>query len=501
MIGAIIKMNEIIKMFMKSQERYLNSKDREYLKENSQFFTPYEIACKMISTINFDNFKNLDKIYILEPSAGCGILLATLVINIFEQLPNIKLINIDAYENDSEVADILRTNLKVLKESFISLNIVIKSKVMNKNFISANKSKWNNNSKKYDIIISNPPYKKINQTSEEAIIMNELVYGQPNIYTLFIAMSLKLLKSNGIYTVLSPRNYLIGEYSTLLRKYIFNNYSLTHIHSFKRGVLFPTVNQEVIISTYCNAKVNTVNISFNDFPSFKVNFDDIILNSESVSIGIPKTSDNIKILKNNLNLESSLNDLGINLSVGPVVQFRNKEYLSKNIYSDISAPLLIAPDIQKDNTIIYTKRENLRKTHNKSILLSNKHLIRNSNYLLLRKISAKNDDSLIVCAVSHKDYFNSKLLGLDNNLLYFSKLDNTSLSLEECYGLYCFINSNQFSSFYSIINSTHTINVTDFIKVKFPSHDTLIKLGKSIIDSKIYTREHCTILIEKFLKL
>ena len=39
------------------------------------------------------------------------------------------------------------------------------------------------------------------------------------------------------------------------------------------------------------------------------------------------------------------------------------------------------------------------------------------------------------------------LIGFDNNLLYFHRLSQDStLSLEECYGLYCYINSKYFKS-------------------------------------------------------
>jgi len=183
------------------------------------------------------------------------------------------------------------------------------------------------------------------------------------------------------------------------------------------------------------------------------------------------------------------------------VQFRNINDLSKECFNDNFAPLLIAPDIQKDNKIIYWERENKRKTHNKSISINNVHLIENSNYLLLRKVSVKKDDSLIICSVYKKTFFKSKFLGLDNNLLYFYKLNNENLSLDECYGLYCFINSEQFSSLYSIINGTHTINVTDFTKISFPSHDKLVLLGQSLLKANIYTRKICTHLVSIIINL
>jgi len=49
--------------------------------------------------------------------------------------------------------------------------------------------------KKYDYIISNPPYFKIPKSDVRAQIARELVYGQPNIYSLFLGLSAKLLKT------------------------------------------------------------------------------------------------------------------------------------------------------------------------------------------------------------------------------------------------------------------------------------------------------------------
>lgn len=494
-------MQEIIKLIGATQNKYVLSKEKDYIKTNSQFFTPEDIAYKLISTLDLNQFKNRTNISILEPSAGCGMLILPLMLRIKNELPNVNTIILDAYEYDSEVACILRKNIKLIKGFFN--NITIKTRVINKNFILHNSHKWSKKSSgRYDIIISNPPYKKINQTSSEAIAMKDIIYGQPNIYTLFIAMSLKLLNHDGICAILSPRNYLTGEYSNLLRKFIFNNFSLTHIHSFKRGLLFPSVNQEVVITTYMNRKnVKNVNISFNDHLSFKTSFNSILLDNVSFSVGIPKSINDINTLKNFSLLSHSLYDLGFNINVGPIVQFRNSDDLNKNTFNKSFAPLLIAPDIQSNNNIIYWERENKRKTHNKSISINNKHLIKNFNYLLLRKVSAKNDDSLIVCSVYRKSFFDSPLLGLDNNLLYFFKLNNESLTLYECYGLYCYINSKQFSSLYSIINGTHTINITDFSKIKFPSHSQLIALGKSILTENSYTRETCTQLITTYLNL
>lgn len=493
----------IINIFENSQKYYLAKKDKNYLKNTSQFFTPYDTACKMISTIDFKVFKNYETLYILEPSAGCGILIASLMLHILDNCNNIKNIHIDSYENDFEVFSILCNNLKFLKQFIIkNSNIIFSYNTINDNFIEKNKNSWtmDRNSCKYDIIISNPPYKKINQSSDDAIIMENIVHGQPNIYTLFIAMSLKLLKPNGIYTVLSPRNYLSGEYSKKLREFIFSTYSLTHIHSFEKRSMFKSVNQEVIISTFKNNKnIKDVSISFNDYAPFSINFEDLIFDNHSFSILVPKKVEDVLILNDMSTLDYTLDDLGLKVSVGPIVQFRNEPDIRRDIYKENYAPLLIGADLQNNNTLMYFERENKRKTHNKSISSKNKLLLKNSNYLLIRKVTAKDDIDLVITCVLEKNYFKHELLGLDNNLLYIHKIDKTEMSLDLCYGLYCFINSKQFKSLYSMINGTHTINVSDFNNIKFPSLSILSNIGKELIKINIFTENQCTKIINEYI--
>lgn len=488
--------------FEKSQFNYILSRNKEYLKNTSQFFTPYETACKMISTIDFNKFRDVDSLHILEPSAGCGILIASLILHIADNFSNIKRIHVDAYENDSDVSIILSKNLRYLSNCLKKDNKVnFEFKIIKDNFIIKNANKWHRKYRgKYDIIISNPPYKKINQSSKESIIMSNIIHGQPNIYMLFIAMSLKLLKPNGVYTVLSPRNYLVGEYSKKIREFIFSNYKLTHIHSFETRTMFKSVNQEVIISTYENSGTSeNINFSFNGSSNFIIEYNDIRLDDKLNSIITPKNLSDIKLLKNFKSLDYSLEDLGLKISVGPVVQFRNKADIKKDIYTPDFAPLVISPDIQSNNKINYFKRENRRETHNKSIARNNKNLIKNSNYLILRKITAKDDVDLVISSVLHKDYFNHEFLGLDNNLLYIHRLDNTEINIEECYGLYVFINSRQFKEFYSLINGTHTINVNDFNNIKFPSLTVLSEMGSIIQNLNTFEETLCSDLVEKYV--
>lgn len=493
---------ELYALFKESEDKYLSTKSREYLKDNSQFFTPTSIASKMFETIDLNYINSLKSIKILEPSAGCGTLILALVLYLVKNT-QVKIINIDAYEISNDLSTILKKNLLHLKKYIKdSTSITLNTRVYNDNFILKNSSKWKSTkiNNGYNLIISNPPFKKINQTCEEAVCLKEIVFGQPNIYALFIALSLKLLMPNGIYIVISPRSYLVGMYNEKLRKYAFDNFTLKNLHSFDNRNIFKFTNQEIIISTFINNKGNNIiNISHNGKFKYKTTLDDIIYDKNNYSLFIPKNNSDILLLSQISNFKYSLHELGINVSVGPIVQFRNEEHLSDKIYNSSFAPLLVSKDIL-ENEIIYYQRENKRKTHNKSINIKAKNLIKNSNYLLLRKVTAKDDRNPIISSVLRNNYFNHGLLGLDNNLLYFHSIDPlTELSLDECYGLFCYFNSNYFNQLYSLINGNHTINISDFNNIKFPDLHSIKQMGKTLLTLNKFDKDTCTNLLSEYL--
>ena len=204
-------MNRFYRKIEESTQVYLGERNKEYRKEFSQFFTSLSIAQLMSSKIIIEK----EEITLLEPSAGLGILIYASVLELKNK--NVKKIKITAIEYDKNLCEILEENLKFLKEELLN-EIEITFEIINDNFIELYGNSWKNNQlkifkeefEKYDLIISNPPFKKINKESKENIYFDKFITGQPNIYHLFIALSLKLLEDKGQYIVISPKNYLGG---------------------------------------------------------------------------------------------------------------------------------------------------------------------------------------------------------------------------------------------------------------------------------------------------
>jgi len=491
-----MKRLDIEKNIINSQLNYISQTDKNYIKEHSQFFTPIPVIKNMINTVDFKKFNTSTVFRILEPSAGCGILVCFLMLHILEKT-NIKSVEIDLYESDISLGNMLIENISMLS-SYISLNSFIKFtyKIHFKNFLLASPTIV----KKYDIIISNPPFKKINKTSKEASIFSEYIYGQPNIYMLFMLASLKLLSSNGIYTVITPRSYLSGLYAKKIRAYILNNYHLSHLHTFDSRHIFKNICQEVIISTFSkNANDKIIKVSHNGSFSTKLKLKNLICKENNYTILLPRTLTDIQNIGELKIFNSKLDSLNLTIKVGPVVQFRQTEFLRTTSYSSTHAPLMLSSDIGDNNIIAYNSISSTHKPKNHSISTTSPKIVKNSNYLLLQKVTSKSAKNFIKAVVLPNTFFNHSYIGFDNNLLYIRQKDiSKPLDLTICYGLYCYLSSSLFNNLFSLIIGTHTINVQDFNDVPFPNYKQLLNLGTTILKSKDYSRDNCDKLISTY---
>ena len=207
-------------------DQYLEKFPKPERKNIGQFFTSKNTAVFMA-----DMFKeNINKdLTVLDPGAGTGILSAALI----ERLQSLDLnsIHLVMYENDENILPILESNCRYLiKSSKVPLTIDL----VKKNFILDNEfenSLFNSNTK-FDLIISNPPYKKIPKKAPESQKMLNVVYGAPNLYFLFMAMSLHLLKEDGEMVFIIPRSWTSGNYFKTFRKYLLRNGEINNIHLF-----------------------------------------------------------------------------------------------------------------------------------------------------------------------------------------------------------------------------------------------------------------------------
>lgn len=476
---------------------YLSSisieKPRLEKKEHGQFFTPVHIAEYMSKLSNVRN----EHISILDPGAGTGILSITLCHDLLKH-KQLKKVSLDLYENDLSLYETLTDNLEQLATLFQVNGKEIEYKINKSNFITENQNIWNSDfDGLYDIVISNPPYKKISINSDESLAMKNIVKGQPNIYFLFIAMSLKLLKETGEMIFITPRSFTSGNYFNTFRKYLFENADITDIHLFqKRHNTFMSekVLQETIIFRMEKAKRigRVIKITTSDDSSMELLSDftskqkDLLKSfGNHLFFFTPKTVEEDEVIEKINRLNNNLVSLGYKIKTGPVVDFRMKDLLSSN--KDETVPLIWAQNFQ-DNKIIIDNNAKIAQYIEK---LDNNYLTKNQNTLLIKRFSSIEESKRLQCAI-YEPINGYDIFGIENHLNYLSKLDESTLSGNEIYGLF---NSTIYDQYYRILNGSTQVNATEINHMPLPSIEIILAIGNELINSNDLSVENCNEIV------
>ncbi|MDY6970344.1 MAG: Eco57I restriction-modification methylase domain-containing protein [Spirochaetota bacterium] len=477
---------------------YLKKTKPEYLKLHGQFFTPIATSDFMIR--QFRNIQHHKNIKILDPGAGIGIFESAFC-DFILTLKKKPQIYFELYEIDKKIIPFLKRNLETCKRVMAEKGIKISYDIFNENFILSKGDRFNvdgyldSNQEGYDFVIANPPYFKIKKDSNQAKLMKSIVKGQPNIYALFMALSAQLLKPGGQMTVLTPRSYCSGAYFKLFRKWFFRLMKPTKIHVFEsRKELFREykVLQEMIILTAIkksqppkNIKVSMSigeNYAKNEIKIHKSSYKNIVVENDDVIIRIPTSSLDQKIAEEFIKLSYNLDTLGFKVSTGPVVPFRTKEYLIKDIKGQNNyVPLLWMQNIVSGKIIwpISIKDKQIAIINEG---LAKKILVPKGNYVLIKRLSSKEGKNRIVSGVLTKKSLDFDFIGIENHMNYIWKYKGSS-SADELYGISALLNSKLFNRYFQIINGSTQVNASEIRKIPFPSIRKIKIIGKLVRSS------------------
>jgi adenine-specific DNA-methyltransferase len=488
---------------------YLSSRlDLKQRSELGQFLTPAPIARLMAQ--QFNNISG--NISFLDPGAGVGALTAAFVERILANPHHVKSCLITAYEIESAFLSSLEQCLTqcclALENQGINANYCLRPESFIQPVSNINLPLFTNYFKKFTHAIVNPPYKKISNQSLERKILSSLGIETVNLYSAFVWLTCLQLAQDGEIVAITPRSFCNGTYFRSFRQAFFDNMGLKKIHIFEsRSAAFKEdeVLQENIIFHAIKSKNNLKFVEITR--SHERDLDDFLEFRYAPYTDVVETNDNqsfIHIVTNSLedalrvqinHFPFTLNEIGLEVSTGPVVDFRLKSALRTDL-DQHSVPLMY-PEAIKLGKVVFPPSNPRKAIAIEQNPETKKWLVQSGWYVLTRRFSAKEEKRRVVAAVCSP--FDTPFIGIENHLNYYHA-QGQGMNPDLARGLAAFLNSTLFDSYFRQFSGHTQVNATDLRRIKYPSKDDLMRLGSQIADS-CFDQEQLDQLVHKTLSI
>ena len=454
-----------------------------------QFMTPASTSVFMASLFPEPEHQIIE---LLDPGAGIGSL-SVAFLNRVKKWEHVQRVNLDVFEIDAVMLKFLKGNLISCQDVCNKESFEMEFRIYCEDFIAQASGQifdasglWRKRLKNYTHCIMNPPYKKISSSSVHRKLLRSAGIETVNLYSGFVALALSLLETGGQLVAIIPRSFCNGPYYRPFREFVLRNSSIKNIHLFEsRNTTFKDDNvlqENVIIRLEKGGTQSDVELSFSSDDTFSdlstsvTPFSHVVHPEEKeLFIHIPscRYKDNIACLEK---MSFALSDIGLQVSTGPVVDYRLKEYLQQ-MPGEESVPLLYPCHFSLMETrwpIEKGKKPNAISYNEKT----KKWFFPKGYYTVVRRFSSKEEKRRIVASVVSPDRFeNDEFLGFENHLNVFH-FNKQGIPENLARGLAVYLNCKVVDDNFRCFSGHTQVNATDLRIIKYPDRKTLMQLGK-----------------------
>ncbi len=444
-----------------------------------QFLTPAKTAQFMASL--FTSKEDLD-CRLLDAGAGIGSLTSAFLERCMDGELRFKKVEVTAFELDSLIHKELNNALSSYKNS-LSMDY----EILGGDFIeqAVNKIQFGFG-KGFTHAILNPPYKKISSNSHHRLLLRQADIETVNLYSAFVALALEMMSPGGQVVAIIPRSFCNGPYYRPFRDFMLKRAAIRHMHLFdSRRKAFKdddVLQENIILLLERGGQQGDVTVttstddSYADLITHTHPFNRIVFPDDTERfIHVPTSAVRNAIELSNA-IHCSLDDIGIKVSTGPVVDFRLKEHL-REMPEAGTVPLLYPAHFTGQN--IEWPKPNIKKPNAiQRNAVTEKWLYPNGYYCVVRRFSSKEEKRRVVASVVQPDTFaDAQMLGLENHLNVYHE-NKHGLPEALARGLAIYLNTTGVDENFRRSSGHTQVNATDLKMMKYPSRDALIKLGE-----------------------
>lgn len=458
--------------------------------ELGQFMTPAPIARFMASLF----LGQKGEVRLLDAGAGVGSLTAAFVEEMCSRKQRPAAITVRAFEIDPLLLIRLRETLSACRSMCQAHGIAFEADVRSEDFVKAGAGMLVGSlfataaSQRFDCAILNPPYRKISSASAERAMLREAGIETSNLYSAFLALALKLLAQKGELVAITPRSFCNGPYFRPFRQLLTTTAALRRVHVFERrdqAFAEDAVLQEnVIIHAVAGSPRGQVRVSSSEgldkasLTSRRIPYDQVIQPRDpELVIHIAPAEQDERVAQLMAGLPCTLEQLGLSVSTGRVVDFRARDFLRPDPKPG-TVPLIYPCHFEAGYVswpLTGSRKPNAIVDH----ALTKALLVPSGVHVLVKRFSAKEERKRIVAAVFDPARVPSKSVGFENHLNYFHH-SGKGLTMQLARGLATFLNATVVDQFFRQFSGHTQVNATDLRSIRFPSREQLLRLGARV---------------------
>lgn len=342
----------------------------------------------------------------------------------------------------------------------------------------------------FDLVIMNPPYLKLSSQSPERSLLSGLGLEVTNLYAAFVALAVRLLGPGGQLVAITPRSFCNGTYFRSFRRDLLSHVSLRRVHAYDaRDAAFAdaSVLQETVIFHAVRdgeptpVMISTSSGSDDAITTRLVPQEEVVSpNDAEVVIWLTPDATAAKVTERMDRLPCRLEQLGISVSTGRVVDFRCRSSL-RAVPEEDAVPL-IYPQHFSGGQMRWPKLGG-RKPNALHVDSSTASMIHPSGcYVLVKRFSAKEERRRVTAAVVRTEHLNGQPVAFENHLNVFHR-NGAGLEPYLAVGLATFLNSTIVDLHFRQVSGHTQVNARDLRRLRYPTCAELTELGQLIGDA------------------
>ncbi|MBR0596452.1 Eco57I restriction-modification methylase domain-containing protein [Sinanaerobacter chloroacetimidivorans] len=350
--------------------------------------------------------------------------------------------------------------------------------------------------KKFDIIVGNPPYGRIKLDEETRKIYSRSLYGHANLYGLFIDASLRLKKRKGLVGFVTPTSFLGGRYFANLRDLLASTVPPLAIDfvALRAGV-FDQVLQETCLvvfgkNTAKSVVANKISIENNQSCVERIGVFKI---EPGVAPWVIAREPSEATIINEINkTHTTLADYGYKVSTGQLVWNRLKGQISSKVRSGLK-PIIWAEAISQDGQFCFDYHYRKKLKYIKVTDKQN-YLICNQPVVLVQRTTAKEQSRRLQTCVLPSEFvkqWDGVVVENHVNIIY-PIIEKPAVSLDV---LSLILNSLTVDRIFRCLSGSVAVSATELHAIPLPP---IGKLDELI--SSVYAGEQTEERIEEIIK-